>query len=197
MSEIIVTCTKRQRKRHKRRLRRYGLKHTGENTFIGNVPRRKYTKFCEYCRRYKIRYRINNTFGVRNSGYRTIFFQNHRSVFGNMYFCAYCGRLMKKKNVSVDHIYPVDKVSKSPKMQRKLKLRRMTDVNDKRNLVASCKRCNLRKGTRTGFWIFRGKIGKSNLFWIVRYVIRIVALCYVCLRLYESGVLEKLQSIQI
>ncbi len=41
------------------------------------------------------------------------FFDENPPIFKNYYICAYCGRILKKKDVTVDHIISIRKAQKS------------------------------------------------------------------------------------
>lgn len=146
--------------------------HDNGDTFSGVLTKRQKDKLIDYCKKNHIRYHIDNDFGKRNN-YRAIYFESNRPVIGNRYFCAYCGILISRRNVTVDHIYPVHLADTDFKTQRMLSRKGWKSINDVRNLVAACRKCNSRKSDKTGLWILRGKIGKSSTLWILRHSIRI------------------------
>jgi len=74
------------------------------------------------------------------------------------YLCPYCGRMVRKSKVSVDHIHSVRKVQTCRELRAKFKAL-PGGVNNLDNLVACCLRCNQRKGRKGGLWVFRGKYG--------------------------------------
>lgn len=116
-------------------------------------------------------------------------------MIGNKYFCAYCGKLVSENRLSVDHLYPIGRAKKDLKLQRKLQRMGIEDINDVRNLVAACKRCNLRKGKKMGLWIFAGKIGRYNRLWVIRHIIRCIILGNVILYAYTAGYLHLIWKI--
>ncbi|MDD3414247.1 MAG: HNH endonuclease signature motif containing protein [Lachnospiraceae bacterium] len=85
---------------------------------------------------------------LRNSSYRKTFYDSMPLFIGKYYICAYCGRLLKKEQCTVDHIYPVDKVAHSRSLQKELQKYGTNDVNDFSNLVAACRRCNSHKHSK-------------------------------------------------
>lgn len=119
---------------------------------------------------------VDPDFGKRSQNYRAVFFKNAKPAFGNMYFCAYCGRLVRRKKITVDHIFPVCKVSNNARLQRFLKWRGYESVNDKRNLCAACRRCNEKKGVQMGIWIVRGLIGRHRIYWVLRLSARFIVM---------------------
>lgn len=108
----------------------------------------------------------------RGTRYREDFFKYNKPVlFKKYYICAYCGRPLRKQDVSVDHIIPVNKAKKNPFTKMILRKLNIENINEPKNLVASCKSCNSRKGTKLGIWLLRGYLGKFKYFWIICYPI--------------------------
>lgn len=111
----------------------------------------------------------------RNSHYRNDFFLNNPPLIKNgkaYYRCVYCGRLFPKNQITVDHLFPVAKVKSSynRNLYRKLlKKFEITNINDEKNLVPACLKCNKRKSKKTGIWLLRGIIGKYEIFWKILY----------------------------
>ena len=68
----------------------------------------------------------------RSDDYRYQYIRAHPGFMGKYYLCPYCGRIMLKKTMQVDHIH---------------------------NLTASCPKCNNRKSDSGGFWIFLARFG--------------------------------------
>lgn len=130
-----------------------------------------------YCRRRGFQLIIDLPQYRRNSTYRKAFFESHPGLFGrDFYFCSYCGKLLRKDRVTVDHLLAVRAVQKSRFLQWFLKKLKIKNVNDQKNLVPACARCNERKGTKTGFWLLRGLIGCHSAFWISCYVLLLCAI---------------------
>lgn len=130
----------------------------------------------DYCIAHHLNIKIYDDKDKRNHEYRKNFFQTNLGLFnkGRYYHCAYCGRILKKEKIQIDHIFPIYMVKDSNFTtfnKKVLKLFHITDINCNRNLVASCKKCNQRKGNKTGLWVIRAWIGKYILFWIIVYVL--------------------------
>lgn len=179
MQVVVDFKTKKRRREHRLKIWCFGLrKERGTLRYTGNISERKYKRLANYCTKYRLHYYINNRFGRRSSNYRSKFFKSHSPILGHFYICVYCGRILTKSNTAVDHLYPVSSTEKSISMQRKLKRHGYSSVNDERNLVPSCRRCNLRKGSKTGLWTLRGKLGTYTILWFTRYALR-VAIGYV------------------
>ena len=114
-----------------------------------------------FCHIYDMRY-------VRSDNYRQRFIRAFPPKHGK-YRCVYCGRWVKTRDMTVDHVIPVYGVKRSHFMR--WKIRHYTDINDLRNLVPSCRRCNLKKGESTSFvWRWRARLGKHALYWRIRRV---------------------------
>lgn len=180
----IVECNRKTWK-IKRRLKRFGLKWDGEK-FCGEISERQYSFVKQICSRYHLKYYLDNDYGKRGTYYRYTFFDNNSPFIGNYYICAYCGALRSRKKITIDHLIPVSKASKSIKTQRTMQLLGFKSVNDKKNLVAACIKCNKRKGSKTGIWIIRGLLGKYKILWIIRYILRVFIIIIILMILFKG-----------
>ncbi len=104
----------------------------------------------------------------RSYDYREKFFEEYT---GSMR-CRYCNRPLGKKDVQVDHLIPVYQAKRGGIARQLLLLRKIENVNDVRNLVPSCKKCNKKKGTKMGIWYIRGVCGKYQLYWNIIYILK-------------------------
>ena len=105
---------------------------------------------------------------VRAKNYREVFFENNSPIIGQYYVCAYCFKLLKKQDVSVDHIISVNKSQKNKLANWLMNRMDIKNVNDEKNLCCSCKECNSAKGKKAGLWVIRGFLGKKKGFiWTV------------------------------
>lgn len=119
----------------------------------------------------------------RNTIYRQTFFRNNppntRPIGkkkNSLWRCCYCGRKLQKKQVEVDHLIPVYQAKRKRYWQKKLP----NGVNDKENLVASCRRCNRLKSSKTGLWYIRGILGQYTLYWKIIYILKIIVFLFLC-----------------
>ena len=119
---------------------------------------RKY-KFRRYDKRY-----------ARGTSYRKDFFKLNPGP----YRCAYCGRRLKEDDVEVDHLIPVSKAKSEFKVRALLQMCGISNVNDPKNLVAACHKCNSRKSDNMGVWVVKGVIGRHKKIWIVRNLFRVI-----------------------
>lgn len=73
------------------------------------------------------------------------------------HLCPYCGRIMLKSTMQVDHIHAVNRAKKH-------RLSRIWipdgDVNSLHNLTSACPACNKKKADHGGTWVLRARIGK-------------------------------------
>ncbi len=166
-------CGFRKRIKYGNKLESYGLKKTDKGDYRGEVSSLKIASFERYCKRHKLKLCINSSYSSRGNKYRDKFFSSNPPAFLGMYFCAYCGRPIRKSDVTVDHLYPVGKVSADHKLQRRMKRMGIRGVNDSKNLVAACLKCNQQKGKNTGIWVLKGRIGRHACVWYILHALRI------------------------
>lgn len=102
----------------------------------------------------------------RSDNYRSKYLKKHKGVLG-FYTCAYCGRIISKKNMQVDHIFPVGmaKNTFSGKLYVFLNstlhpTQSSQGVNGTWNTCSACHTCNGKKSDAGGFWCVRGYLGK-------------------------------------
>lgn len=112
---------------------------------------------------------------IRSSNYR-------KTYIGNMGFkhkytiCGYCGLPLQINKLTVDHIIPVDKVQKSNYAKWALQKMNIDDVNDMKNLVGACRRCNSKKRAKMGVWVALGFLGKNKVLWCFRWILRVIVI---------------------
>lgn len=92
----------------------------------------------------------------RSDDYRYQFIKAHPGAFGKFYMCPYCGRIMLRKTMQVDHIVSIHLANKHRAYRI---LVPNGNINSIHNLTASCPRCNRKKSDSGGFWIFLGRFG--------------------------------------
>lgn len=161
--------------KYRKKMKSFGLSYSkAERCYYATITDQKQLQRIErYCFWHNLRFETCDPFSKRSSDYRRVFFQTYPPIFKDKYFCAYCGRLYQKDKISVDHLYPVAKVRSNTRLKDHLKKMGATSVNDPMNLVPACLRCNQSKGTKTGLWILKGKIGRHQRLWIVRWIVRL------------------------
>ncbi len=109
--------------------------------------------------------------------------------------CRYCGRHLKdKSDMTVDHVVPVAAVSKfgirALFWRGYCRHEGIQDINEMRNLVPACRRCNSRKGQKTGIWLVRAVLGKYPAWFAIRtclYLALAVALVALLLWICDTG----------
>ena len=172
---VLVSGPYLSEKSVQRRLTRLGLTDDGID-YSGQVTKRNFRKLKRYSEKNGLTLRLTNALGRRRADYRRRFFSGHKPDIGNRYICVYCGKWMKREKVTVDHLYPVGCASRDVRLQKKLERQGIRNINDQRNLVASCKSCNARKANQMGLWILRGKLGRHPGFWFLLYMAGMAAI---------------------
>ena len=151
--------------KYSRRLKRLGLRFENGTWSAKSPPNwRRIRRFCE---RHGLTYVETKSQYVRSGSYRGVFFTHEKGDRGNgkVYHCAYCGRRLKRDDVTVDHVIPVSSAQKTRSGRAAMAFWGITNVNDPANLVAACEKCNSRKADRSGLWVIRGFLGRSIWFW--------------------------------
>lgn len=156
----------------KHRLKQKGYTKLHDTVYEKDAPEKEFKKIKRFCDNngFKVKFISKQT--QRSNDYRDIFFAKKPVMVRNKYVCAYCGKLLCKNTVTVDHIYPVNLAQKDLSFQKKIKKWKWESINDPRNLVAACSSCNSKKSAKTGIWIVRGKIGQHLWYWYTRWFIK-------------------------
>ena len=150
----------------KHRLKKLGATaHSNGKWTIETSDKSYVTKFCE---KNRLRYNWYKKQWDRAGGYRARFLR----VNNPPYRCRYCPRRLPVKKLEVDHLVPVARAKKSAFARMLLRIQGIHNVNDGKNLVACCHRCNERKRDRMGIWYVRGHLGKYRLYWLFRNLLR-------------------------
>ena len=184
---VAVTNGSNKTKYYRFRLRRFGLETRDGVTWKGRADKRRMKKIECFADRKHLKYYVDNEYGKRSSNYRKTFFANTSPAYGNTYFCAYCGRPVGKRKITVDHLFPVGKVSRDIRLQKRIKRLGIRDVNSAKNLVPACNRCNQEKGTKMGMWVLKGYIGRHQKLWFLRWLIRILVITAIVVVMLHFG----------
>lgn len=133
----------------------------------------------------------------RSTNYRSKFFSNEKKK--KKYHCAYCGRKLKEEDVEVDHLVPVIKAKNNWLVRFSLRLNGIKNINDPKNLVAACQKCNRKKSSKMGLWVIRGAIGRYKMFWFIRNTLLVLLLLAAVYALHiglnETELIDKLSAI--
>ena len=125
-------------------------------------------------------YRAKKPIVGRSDTYRSEYIKTHPG-FNGLYMCRYCGRIMKRSEMQVDHVIAINYVNKSNFFRRFFKDKKALNekLNSPKNLVPACPRCNARKSDNGGVWIIKGKIGlfSQTVSWLL-----FLFFCYVYYR---------------
>lgn len=120
----------------------------------------------------------------RSDDYRYEYIRHNPGKNGK-YHCSYCGKMIKKEDMQVDHIFSVHNAKNHISTRLLMKLFGINGVNDVKNLTASCKKCNMKKGKMGNGWIIRGFLGKSIWYHRMRRFIKLCILCLICYMIYK------------
>lgn len=131
---------------------------------------------------HRFKYRCFDSRYERSGNYRKTFFETHKGP----YRCAYCGKWVTGKNLEVDHLVPVSKAKTSVGVRAWLHMCGILNVNNPKNLVASCKKCNGKKSDKMGFWVIRGSIGRFKTFWMIRDIVVIFTIALIAYYLFTN-----------
>lgn len=161
---------------------KFNKRSYGRSFYSKKVTEAEKEELILYCKKHRLKYAVIDDVYMRDSHYRKEFLQgyDHKWIL-----CAYCGFPKRTKNITVDHIIPIDKAKKSKRTKKLLQWLHIENVNDKRNLAAACRKCNRRKSTQMGIWILRGFIGKSNIIWVLRWIVRCILIVVIIVQLYN------------
>lgn len=189
---LVKICDgRRSTYQYRKELRNHGFRYSSEPTphWIADISDGELPQLEAWC--FARRLALVSRVSERSSEYRKTFFEkNTGNAAEEKYFCAYCGRILKKDRVTVDHIISVKKAQTSRTYLGLLRKLGFETVNDVRNLVPSCRRCNSRKGPKGGLWILKGFLGKYRAFWIIVWLFYLVIfsyLLYFVVTLYLQG----------
>lgn len=132
----------------------------------------------------------------RSETYRANFIRANPGIhaFGKYwYICSYCGRLVTREKMQVDHVVAID-------LARRKRLYRLLapplekgGINGLDNLCSACSKCNNKKSNSGGWWILKGHIG--HLYFSILWVFTL-AVVFICAVLILSGVMTP-EGIQI
>ena len=188
---VIVECDRKIRRKIRRRMRHYHLHWTGDK-YVGNVSGWSYDALADFCREKHLKFYTDNEFGIRSNDYRYNFFKTNPPHMFGKYFCAYCGNLISKEKVTVDHLYPIGAVRGNIRLQKHLKRLGIKNINDVKNLVPACWACNSKKSKNMGLWIIKGRIGRYPFLWIIRHVLRTTLFVVAAYLFYKAGYYNKI-----
>ena len=96
-------------------------------------------------------------------------------------------KILIARDLEVDHLIPVAKAKNSMGVRTWMQLCGIKNVNDSKNLVASCSRCNGHKSDKMGFWTLRGMIGRYKATWVARNIFVILLVLLVIYLLSQNA----------
>ena len=108
---------------------------TNDTKKKSNSSRRKKTQGMTYSQKKRASFNYRNEYFKKNPG-----------IYGNIWFCSQCGKiLIGKHNVVIDHIMPLNNVA---------------GVNRTLNTVAICQKCNSSKSDSVDYRVVKGYLAK-------------------------------------
>ena len=109
----------------------------------------------------------------RTDNYKEKWLRTHPEEY---FRCVYCGRIMPRRSVTVDHVVPVSVTKRSPLTRWILQQKGYENVDDEKNLVPACYKCNYEKGTQhSRHWSMRAFLGKSETYWRLKKGLKFIA----------------------
>ena len=130
-----VTNDTKKRTNDTNRVTNNTKKRTNDTKKKSNSSRRKKTQGMTYSQKKRASFNYRNEYFKKNPG-----------IYGNIWFCSQCGKiLIGKYNVVIDHIMPLNNVA---------------GVNRTFNTVAICQKCNSSKSDSVDYRVVKGYLAK-------------------------------------
>ena len=130
-----VTNDTKKRTNDTKRVTNNTKKRTNDTKKKSNSSRRKRTQGMTYSQKKRASFNYRNEYFKKNPG-----------IYGNIWFCSQCGKiLIGKHNVVIDHIMPLNNVA---------------GVNRTFNTVAICQKCNSSKSDSVDYRVVKGYLAK-------------------------------------
>jgi len=130
-----VTNDTKKRTNDTKRVTNNTKKRTNDTKKKSNSSRRKKTQGMTYSQKKRASFNYRNEYFKKNPG-----------IYGNIWFCSQCGKiLIGKHNVVIDHIMPLNNVA---------------GVNRTFNTVAICQKCNSSKSDSVDYRVVKGYLAK-------------------------------------
>lgn len=201
MITLVIKNKSNSTFRYKTKLKKEGFKYNNEKKYWYKdlecdkaTQNKQIKKYKDICKKNNLSLIEKNSNYTRSNSYRKDFFKAHPyGVIGNYYQCAYCGKLVKKENLTIDHLFPIKRVEKGrfKKMWRFfLKIKGIKNINQTKNLVGACQSCNLSKGTKLKKWYLKGCIGRHWLYWLIKWMIYLILILSALQLVVETNILK-------
>ena len=167
--------------------------YKGNNVYTYQGDKRQCRSMQKKLARRGIESRIFESGYARSGNYRRIFLEAHPDEM--QFRCVYCGNMIPRYQITVDHAIPVYAAKKYHSARLALKMKGCDGVNDPNNLVPSCRRCNERKGSDYNLvYALRAQFGSDRRYWIIAHSIRITLVMLVLFLLlylnYRTGLFK-------
>lgn len=169
--EVGISDGRRRSCRYRKYLQKKGFVQVNDYKWEKNCDKREAKKIKRFAYRKKLRFEFTDANYARSQTYRKKWLVRNKPWHG-FYLCTYCG--MPTKQITVDHIIPVNKVKKEVKYQKMLKRHGCNTVNDMKNLCGACKKCNRKKSDQAGFWCVKGFLFRNKLLRIIHFFSKVI-----------------------
>jgi 5-methylcytosine-specific restriction endonuclease McrA len=159
---------------YRKQIKNYGFQWKG-NLWEKDCSTQEIIRYRKFCRRKNLSFLECDPKYTRSANYRKNFFDANEPDRGDKYRCVYCGKLFRSSQITVDHLIPVNKVLRDKnkkKYRRYLKILGANSVNDTKNLVPACRKCNSKKSDHVDTWVIKGLLGKSFFLWTMRRAVK-------------------------
>lgn len=176
---LLVSNKKRDTYRYRRKLYRLGLRFENGKWRLKTADTNVEEEIAHFCKRKHLHYECIDDKYVRSNDYRKNLIINYKKKDNKFYRCAYCGKKLTNKTMTVDHIIPIDKVQHDVFYRRVMKILKIKNINDVNNLAPACERCNKKKGRKLKGYLFNGITGRTYKGVIIRRTVKAVATVFI------------------
>ncbi len=146
---------------HRRDLYNLGLRYKNHKWRINTANKQLCNEITSFCKAHKLYCECVADNYVRSNTYRKEFLAAY-SKHQNKFRCAYCGKVIDEKEMTVDHIIPVRRVQQRGLIRWLMEKSGVSNVNDVANLTPSCEHCNKHKSTKINvYYYLRGMLGRT------------------------------------
>lgn len=153
---------------HRFYLRLNGFRYDkGSGSWLNTISSEAAKTYIRFAEKHHLHYEFVSVHTKRSSSYKKAWKEANRPWHG-LYLCAYCGRIVREKNITVDHIVPVNIAKTSLEFERSGR-----NINDLSNLCGACSKCNRKKSDKGGLWVLRGRVYRHKIMRILRLIVNL------------------------
>lgn len=185
---ILISNQKRNTYKYRRNLYDFGLRYENGKWRLRTSDNDLISRIAYFCRRKHLHYECIKDKYTRSNNYRKTLIENYQKKNNKYYRCAYCGKKLTQDKMTVDHIVPIDKVQHMWRYRQLIRLMKISDINDLRNLAPACDRCNKKKGRTLKGYFISGMTGRTYKGVIIRrwlkFIIAVLLISGLCFTAY-------------